>query len=251
MYNDDAKMTYAIIAILVVVLAGIAYYLRSNSVDEVGKAKISVITETKVVDTKKLNATTTTPVATTTASTTPSSTNATTTSMNNTTTIPKTVTGAVIHTNLGDIEVAFTKDTAQGTVTNFVSLAATDFYNGIRFHRVIEGFMIQAGDPLSKDISKKNLWGTGGPGYTIKDELTGKETYGEGTLAMARTSAPNSGGSQFFIVTGPQAAGMPPDYTVFGKVVKGLDVAKKIQSVPRDSSDRPLDDVIIKSVELK
>jgi cyclophilin family peptidyl-prolyl cis-trans isomerase len=250
MYNEDAKMTYAIIAILIVVLAGIAYYLRSNSVEEEGKAKVSVITETKFVDTKKLGDTkapATSPATTQAGSTT---TNATST-MNPATTAPQTITGAVIRTNLGDIEVTFATDHAKDTIINFVSLAATHFYEGIRFHRVINGFMIQAGDPLSKDVTKKDAWGTGGPGYTIKDELTGKETYPEGTLTMARTAAPNSGGSQFFIVTGPQALGLPPDYTVFGKVTKGLDIAKKIQAVPRDANDRPLDDVIIKTVELK
>ena len=244
MYNDDSKMTYAIIAILVVVLAGIAYYLRSNSVEDLGKTKVSVITETKIVDPKKIGDTkapVTTPTATTTKATTTM----------DTTNTPRTITGAVIKTNLGDIEVTFSTDNAKDTVINFVTLASTNFYEGIRFHRVINGFMIQAGDPLSKDPAKKDSWGMGGPGYTIKDELTGKEAYPEGTLAMARTAAPNSGGSQFFIVTGPQAMSLPPDYTVFGKVTKGLDIAKKIQAVPRDANDRPLDDVIIKNVELK
>jgi len=250
MYNDDSKMTYAIIAILVIVLAGIAYYLRSNSIDNIQKANVTVPVETKTVDTKKFNptATTTATTTTTTTSTTTNTTKATTTM--DTTNLPKVVKGALIRTSMGDIEVSLDVNTKKETVTNFVTLVVTNFYEGIRFHRVIKGFMIQAGDPLTKDPSKKDAWGTGGPGYTIKDELTGKETYPQGTLAMARTAAPNSGGSQFFIVTA-QSAPLPPDYTVFGKVIKGLDVALKIENAKTDSSDRPLEDIIIESIEIK
>lgn len=257
---DDSKTTYAIIAILIVVLGGIAYYLRSNSVDEVGKAKISVITETKTVDTKKFNTNTSTSTSTATSTTSTTANTTSTSSTNNTTkatttmneniTAPKLVTGAILHTNMGDIEVVFTKDTAKDTVINFASLVANKFYEGIRFHRVIKGFMIQAGDPLSKDPTKRDAWGTGGPGYTIKDELSGKETYPQGTLAMARTPAPNSGGSQFFIVTASPAP-LPPDYTVFGHVVKGMDIALKIENVKTGANDVPVEDVIINSVELK
>jgi cyclophilin family peptidyl-prolyl cis-trans isomerase len=236
--DNETKMTYAIIAILVVILASVAYYLRTNSIDSAPKSNITVTPETKVVDTKKLYASTT--KATTTSSTTQSGMD----------TKPQATT-AILHTSMGDIELEFTQNRAEQTVINFLTLAATGFYNGVRFHRVIDGFMIQAGDPYSKDVSMKSLWGQGGPGYTIKDELTGTETYPEGTLAMARTMAPNSGGSQFFIVTGPQGMNLAPDYTVFGKVTKGLDVAKKIQAVPRDAADRPITDVLIKSVELK
>jgi cyclophilin family peptidyl-prolyl cis-trans isomerase len=247
MYNDDSKMTYAIIAILVVVLAGIAFYLRSNSVPV--KANVEVATETKIVDTKKLNQTASTTNATGTTSQVVSTTTNATTSMETVGPERIVVKNAVIKTNLGDIEFEFKIDSAKNTVTNFVTLAATNFYDGIRFHRVIKGFMIQVGDPLSKDLSKKNTWGTGGPGYTFPDELSGKETYPRGTVAMAN-AGPNTNGSQFFIVT-VENAPLPPAYTVFGKVVKGMDVAMKIEGVKTDSRDAPIDEVVIKSVVIK
>ena len=243
MYNDDSKITYTIIALLVIILGGIAYYLRSNSVDQVGKDKISIITETKTVDTSKFNTTTNTKVTATT-------TNATTTKPMTENTTPIKADNVVLHTSMGDIEFAVTPTSAPNTVTNFLTLASAGFYNDIRFHRIINGFMIQAGDPLSKDPTMKTRWGTGGPGYSFKDELSGKETYPQGTVAMAN-SGPNTNGSQFFIVTASPSAPLPPAYTVFGKVTKGLDVALKIQETPRDAADRPITDVVIKSVELK
>lgn len=163
---------------------------------------------------------------------------------------PSTVNGAVISTTLGDIEIVLSESTAPKTAANFVSLVATKFYDGIKFHRVISGFMIQVGDPLTKDDSMQARWGTGGPGYKFNDELSGKEQYPYGTVAMAN-SGPNTNGSQFFIVTGKPNVSLPPSYTVFGKVVSGMDVAEKIQSVARDGNDRPLSPIVIKSVTLK
>lgn len=161
---------------------------------------------------------------------------------------------AILHTNMGDITFIFATD-RPNTTSNFIKLASGGFYNGVKFHRVIKGFMIQTGDPLSKDDSQKNAWGTGGPGYKFADELTGKETYNTGTVAMAN-SGPNTNGSQFFIMTSD--VGLPPNYTVFGKVSIGQDVADKISKVKTDGSaqtgaghDRPIDDVVINSVELK
>ena len=154
---------------------------------------------------------------------------------------------AILHTNMGDITFTFASD-KPNTTSNFIKLASSGFYNGVRFHRVIQGFMIQTGDPLSKDASQQNAWGTGGPGYKFADELTGKETYNKGTVAMAN-SGPNTNGSQFFIMTSD--AGLPPSYTVFGKVTVGQEFAQKIQEVKTDAKDRPIDDVIINSVELK
>ena len=244
-------MTYAIIAILIVVLAGIAYYLRSNFTPV--KANVAVATETKVVDTKKLNQTSPLNSASSkadTASQVVATGTKTTTTMNTVESPEKIVNGAVLHTNYGDIEIAFKADTAKNTVINFVSLAVTNFYEGIRFHRVIKGFMIQAGDPLSKDVANRSKWGSGGPGYTFPDELSGKETYPQGTVAMAN-AGPNTNGSQFFIVTASPAAPLPPSYTVFGKVTKGLDVALKIENVKTGANDVPAEDVIIKSVEIK
>lgn len=157
--------------------------------------------------------------------------------------------GAVLETNLGKIEVKFYGDSAPLTVNNFLKLASSGFYDGTKFHRVIKDFMIQGGDPLSKDDSKKSFWGTGGPGYKFKDELTGKETYLQGTLAMAN-SGPDTNGSQFFIVTADPGYPLPPSYTVFGKVESGMEIALKIQDVEKDSNDCPIDPVVIQKVSL-
>ena len=154
-----------------------------------------------------------------------------------------------LKTNMGDITIALDRNNAPKTVENFVTLAQKGFYDGIKFHRVIKDFMIQAGDPNSKDDSKKSLWGTGGPGYKFDDELTGKETYPQGTVAMAN-AGPNTNGSQFFIVTANPAP-LPPSYTVFGKVTKGLDVALKIENVKTETADRPVDNVIIQKVTVE
>lgn len=153
---------------------------------------------------------------------------------------------ATLHTTLGDVVFEFSEDKPV-TTSNFIKLAKQRFYDGVKFHRVINGFMIQTGDPLSKDESQKISWGTGGPGYKFDDELTGTETYEVGTVAMAN-SGPNTNGSQFFIMT--SSIPLPPAYTVFGKVVEGQDVAQKIQEVETDSKDRPLENIIINSVEL-
>jgi cyclophilin family peptidyl-prolyl cis-trans isomerase len=111
--------------------------------------------------------------------------------------------------------------------------------------------MIQTGDPLSKDVANIATWGQGGPGYKFQDELTGNESYPLGTLAMAN-AGPNTNGSQFFIVTADPGVGLPPNYTVFGKVTKGIDVALKIQDVKTTGSptDRPLEDVIVEKIEV-
>jgi peptidylprolyl isomerase len=156
---------------------------------------------------------------------------------------------ALIKTDMGDIKVEFSGANAPLAVTNFLQLANGGFYTGIKFHRVIKGFMIQAGDPLSKDETMKDRWGTGGPGYEFKDELAGTEKYKQGVLAMAN-AGPNTNGSQFFIVTASPEAQLPPSYTIFGQVVSGMDVALKIESVATTSSDRPVNDINIKGVEL-
>lgn len=156
---------------------------------------------------------------------------------------------AIIKTSLGDIKVKFYGTATPLTVTNFLQLAEAKFYDNIKFHRVIKGFMIQVGDPFSKDDTMKARWGTGDPGYKFKDELTGKEKYLQGTLAMAN-SGPNTNGSQFFIVTASPDVALPPSYTVFGEVVSGIDTALKIENVKTTTPDRPIEDVAIKSVEL-
>jgi peptidyl-prolyl cis-trans isomerase A (cyclophilin A) len=164
--------------------------------------------------------------------------------------LPEKITSATITTNKGVIEVTFVND-APETVKNFATLALNNFYNGTRFHRVIRDFMIQGGDPLSKDTTNKARWGQGGPGYSFKDEISPDDTFPQGTLAMAN-SGPNTNGSQFFIVT--SIAGTPwliGKHTVFGHVTKGLDVALRINDLQTDGADQPLQDVIIEKVEIR
>lgn len=157
---------------------------------------------------------------------------------------------AMIKTSFGDIKVKFYGANSPITVTNFLQLASAKFYDNTKFHRVIKGFMIQGGDPLSKDEAMKNSWGTGGPGYKFNDELTGKEKYPQGILAMAN-AGPNTNGSQFFIVTAYPEVSLPANYTVFGEVVSGIDVALKIENVKTTAGiDRPVENVVISSVEV-
>lgn len=138
---------------------------------------------------------------------------------------------AEIHTPKGVMKVEFYEQDAPGTVKNFTDLAQKGFYDGLKFHRVIPGFMIQGGCPNSRDGAKGQP-GTGGPGYNIKDEVTGGNQYHDrGVLSMAKSSAPNTGGSQFFIVHNREATKhLDRVHTVFGKVVEGLDVIDQIQS---------------------
>jgi cyclophilin family peptidyl-prolyl cis-trans isomerase/outer membrane murein-binding lipoprotein Lpp len=165
--------------------------------------------------------------------------------------LSKKYSAAVLKTSLGDIKVKFDPTNAPNTVNNFLKLASEKFYDGTKFHRVIKGFMIQGGDPMSKDNAAKDRWGTGGPGYKFADELKGTEKYPQGTLAMAN-SGPNTNGSQFFIVTASPQAPLPASYTVFGSVVSGIEVALKIENVKTigPPTDRPVEDVVINSVEL-
>ena len=166
----------------------------------------------------------------------------------NTNTIKKHMTLATIYTNLGNIILELNQYTPI-TTKNFTDLAKKNFYDGVRFHRVIKGFVIQAGDPQSKNVSLKSKWGTGGPGYSFEDEIQGDEKYSLGTLAMAN-SGKDTNGSQFFIVSSPDV-NLPPNYTVFGKVVKGIEVVEKIQNVKTGLGDVPVEDVIISKIEIE
>jgi len=159
---------------------------------------------------------------------------------------------ATIITNKGDITVELFQKDAPNTVANFEKLAGSGFYDGIKFHRVISGFMIQGGDPLTKDNTKQGLWGTGGPGYQFADEIDPNSTlykagYLKGTLAMAN-SGPNTNGSQFFIMAADYP--LPPLYTIFGKVDSGQSVVDAIDAVKTDQNDRPIDPVIINSITI-
>jgi peptidyl-prolyl cis-trans isomerase B (cyclophilin B) len=150
---------------------------------------------------------------------------------------------AVIETKLGNIELEFFEDKAPGHVKNFKALAKTGFYNGTLFHRVIPGFMIQGGDPNSKNPDR-SMHGMGGPGYQIKAEFN-DTPHDRGILSMARAQDPNSAGSQFFIVV-KDARFLDGQYTAFGKVTKGMEVADKIVNSPRDERDNPLEPISIK-----
>lgn len=151
---------------------------------------------------------------------------------------------AVVETSMGTFGINLLAEDAPVTVNNFVFLANEGFYEGLTFHNVIDSFMIQAGDPLGN--------GTGNAGYRIPDELDTGTTYHEGTVAMFNTGVPNSGSSQFFICTGPDAANLnrQPDYAVFGEIDQGMDVVKSIASVPAQNG-KPLEDVTIISVTIE
>jgi cyclophilin family peptidyl-prolyl cis-trans isomerase len=232
--DKDTKLTYIVITTLIIILGTVAYFLQdtmSVSQEEL-KEEVAALPIKKIAITQ--TGTSTKPLSTSTS----------------TTMSPEKITRAIITTNKGVIEVAF-GTTTPATVKNFVTLAQSKFYDGVRFHRVIKNFMIQAGDPLSKDLANMSSWGSGGPGYKFQDELTGSEKYPLGTLAMAN-GGPNTNGSQFFIVTANPGVGLLPSYTVFGKVTKGIDVALKIQDVKTTGSptDRPLEDIIIEKIEV-
>ena len=146
---------------------------------------------------------------------------------------------ATLHTNHGDIDIEFDALTSPLTVNNFVFLARDGFYDGVMFHRVINGFMIQGGDPTGT--------GMGGPGYSFRDELDGSGRYSRGTVAMAN-AGPNTNGSQFFIMHADY--GLPHRYTIFGQVTDGMDVVDKIATTPTGSQDRPHEDCVIKTVTI-
>lgn len=138
---------------------------------------------------------------------------------------------AVIKTRFGDMEIKFLPDAAPKHVENFIKLARSGFYNGTIFHRVIPGFMIQGGDPNTKDSLKKESYGQGGPGHNVKAEFS-ELPHKRGAVSMARAQDPDSAGSQFFIVV-EDSRFLDRKYTIFGEVVKGIGVADKIVSQPR------------------
>jgi len=150
---------------------------------------------------------------------------------------------AVLETSLGKIEFEFLEDLAPGHVKNFKDLANEGFYNGTTFHRVIPGFMIQGGDPNTKG-DDRSTHGMGGPGRTIKAEFN-DEPHDRGIVSMARSQDPDSAGSQFFVVV-KDSHFLDGQYTVFGKVVSGMDVADKIVNSPKDDRDNPLERIEMK-----
>ena len=150
---------------------------------------------------------------------------------------------AVFETNKGTFEIELFEDKTPITTKNFIDLTEKGFYNGVIFHRVIDGFMIQGGDPDGT--------GMGGPGYTIEDEfLSDLQFTGEGILAMANTGMPHTGGSQFFI-TLDKTPWLNGKHTIFGKVVKGMDVVRTIGHSDTDFADRPLEKIVMEKVTIK
>ena len=144
---------------------------------------------------------------------------------------------AVMNTTEGTMVIQFWTDAAPKTIANFKKLAKAGFYDGTCFHRVIKGFMIQGGDPNTKDPAKEDSWGQGGPGYAIDAEFN-DHSHARGVISMARTSDPNSAGSQFFICHG-DPTNLDHQYTTFGKLIKGDDVLEKIATTATHPPDRP------------
>jgi peptidyl-prolyl cis-trans isomerase B (cyclophilin B) len=160
---------------------------------------------------------------------------------------------AVIKTSEGDMIVQFWNDAARNTIENFKKLARSGFNDGTIFHRIVKRFMIQGGDPNSKDAGKESRYGEGGPGYKIKAEFN-DHSHGRGIISMARSSNPDSAGSQFFICLAPVPR-LDHQYTTFGKLIKGDDVLEKIGDTPvtRNSAgevSKPTKRVVIESVKI-
>jgi peptidyl-prolyl cis-trans isomerase A (cyclophilin A) len=148
---------------------------------------------------------------------------------------------AVVETNMGTFSFEFYSDDAPQTVASFIKLAKDGFYDGLIFHRIMDGFMIQGGDPTGT--------GTGGPGYSIKAEFNDNK-HVAGTVAMARSASPDSAGSQFYVCLAPTPH-LDGEYTVFGQVVDGLDVVLAIGKVKTGRQDRPLEDVVMEKVTIE
>ena len=154
----------------------------------------------------------------------------------------------IISSNLGDIKLEFYPEHAPKTVENFRELANRGFYDGLIFHRIVPNFVIQGGDPNTRDLSNRTRWGTGGPGRNIKAEFN-KNKHSRGTLSMARSQDPDSAGSQFFIVL-KDSNFLDGQYTVFGRVISGMDIVDKIASLKTDSSDAPVDTETAKMIKV-
>ncbi len=153
---------------------------------------------------------------------------------------------ATIKTNKGDIVLELYAEQTPNTAGNFAKLAGEGFYNGTKFHRVIDGFMIQGGDPLTKDDAMQTRWGTGGPGYQFADEIVAGLSNVTGTISMAN-AGPNTNGSQFFINVADNTF-LDGKHAVFGRVIEGMDIVLAISKVERNSRDVPVEAVVLESV---
>lgn len=156
---------------------------------------------------------------------------------------------AHITTNHGVITIELAESAAPNTVANFAKLAREGFYDGTKFHRVIADFMIQGGDPLTKDDSQISLWGTGGPGYRFADEIHAENRNVPGSIAMAN-AGPNTNGSQFFINVKDNAF-LDTKHTVFGHVLEGMDTVRAIEGVATDMRDRPVEAVVVEKIVIE
>lgn len=159
----------------------------------------------------------------------------------------------VMKTSAGEMTFELWPDVAPKTVENFKKLIKEGFYDGTAFHRIVKGFMVQGGDPLTKDPSKESRYGTGGPGYSVKAEFNDK-AHERGVLSMARSADPDSAGSQFFICLG-RAPHLDRQYTAFGKLIKGDDILSKIANTPvkfaNGENSKPMERVGIESMKLE
>ena len=216
--------TYIFLIIAVIILGGGYFAFRNSSSDKLPQTMGDIKDQDKVISDK------------------------TEIDINNKLETNKKIMQATLHTTKGDITIEF-GSTTPNTVANFVKLAGEGFYDGVKFHRVIKGFMIQGGDPLTKDDSKMAMWGTGGPGYQFADELTPTNKNDVGTISMAN-SGPNTNGSQFFINVNPNNF-LDSKHVVFGKVIKGMDVVTAIENTKTGPNDRPVEPMVIKSVTLE
>jgi len=151
---------------------------------------------------------------------------------------------AELDTNLGAITAELDATKAPNTVNNFVYLSRYHYYDGTAFHRIISDFMIQGGDPTGDPP------GSGGPGYTIEEEVPAEGEYQVGSLAMAKRTAPGTTGAQFFIVTGSAGEALPPIYSLFGQVTEGLDVVEAIEALPTGERDFPTEEIVVNSITI-
>ena len=170
-----------------------------------------------------------------------------------TSTMPTSNEVAVIKTSEGEMVVQFWTDAAPETIANFKKLARSGFYNGTIFHRIVKGFMIQGGDPNSKDPAKEDSYGQGGPDYKVKAEFN-DHPHDQGVISMARSADPDSAGSQFFICLAPIHR-LDHQYTTFGKLIKGDDVLEKIGNTPvernsQGETSKPTKRVVINKIEI-
>lgn len=163
---------------------------------------------------------------------------------------PEAITQAIatVNTSMGTFTLELDPTNAPNTVANFVTLAEQGFYANTKFHRVMEGFMIQGGDPLSRDDAMMARWGTGGPGYTFADEIHAANRNVTGTISMANAGA-NTNGSQFFVNVADNNF-LDEKHTVFGRVTSGMDVVMAISQVATGEADRPLEAVVITEVTI-